>query len=145
MSLALASLLNLESVASDRNRASLQGGTATEIPHHPAKAKRVIVFWQGGGPSHVDLFDEKPKLQEMVGQDVSSYDSGQYPFVDDVFGLFQMALRAVNQAAPYLWAMRECALSEMLPTVGSIADELCLVRSFAQPKQSITHPVLRSS
>ena len=29
------------------------------LPHHPPKAKRVVVLWQGGGPSHVDLFDDK--------------------------------------------------------------------------------------
>ena len=32
--------------------------------HHPAKAKRVIVLWQGGAPSQVDLFDYKPGLEK---------------------------------------------------------------------------------
>ena len=56
--------------------ASLMNGSAAEaaekgipgVPHHLPKAKRVIVMWQGGGPSHVDLFDEKPMMQEMKGK-----------------------------------------------------------------------------
>ena len=40
------------------------------VPHHTPKAKRVVVLWQGGGPSHVDLFDEKPVMQEMKGKDI---------------------------------------------------------------------------
>ena len=34
----------------------------TDLPHHVAKAKRVVMFWQGGGASHVDLFDDKPVM-----------------------------------------------------------------------------------
>src|SRR5688500_8867440 len=34
------------------------------------KAKRIIFLHQSGAPSHVDLFDYKPKLQEMRGQDL---------------------------------------------------------------------------
>ena len=38
------------------------------VPHHAARAKRVVVLWQGGGPSHVDLFDPKPVMRAMAGQ-----------------------------------------------------------------------------
>src|SRR6266436_3064984 len=37
-------------------------------PHIPAKAKRVIFLFMSGGPSHVDLFDPKPKLQAASGK-----------------------------------------------------------------------------
>ncbi|MCA9228822.1 MAG: DUF1501 domain-containing protein, partial [Planctomycetales bacterium] len=40
------------------------------LPHHMPKAKRVVVFWQGGGPSHVDLFDDKPTMRELAGKDI---------------------------------------------------------------------------
>src|SRR4051794_38229290 len=33
--------------------------------HHPPKAKRVIFLYQAGGPSHLETFDNKPKLREM--------------------------------------------------------------------------------
>ena len=60
---ALASLMNSSSAESAE-----QG--LTGLPHHLPKAKRVVVLWQGGGPSHVDLFDEKPMMQEMKGKDI---------------------------------------------------------------------------
>ena len=44
---------------------SLNGGM-----HHPAKAKRVIYLFMSGGPSHLDLWDYKPKLGEEFGKDL---------------------------------------------------------------------------
>ena len=38
--------------------------------HHPARAKRVIYLFISGGPSHHDLWDYKPKMQEMFGKDL---------------------------------------------------------------------------
>src|SRR4051794_30040420 len=54
---ALASLLD--------ERASASGPT-----HFPAKVKNVIYFFMAGGPSHVDLFDPKPKLKQLHGQEM---------------------------------------------------------------------------
>ena len=45
--------------------AELNGGL-----HHRARAKRVIYLFMSGGPSHHDLWDYKPKMQEMAGQDL---------------------------------------------------------------------------
>ena len=66
---ALASLLNSSSAAAGEK--GLPG-----VPHFAPKAKRVVVLWQGGGPSHVDLFDEKPLMQEMKGP-LFHYTAGQ--------------------------------------------------------------------
>ena len=41
---------------------------APKQPHHAAKAKSIIWLFMEGGPSHVDLFDPKPKLLELAGQ-----------------------------------------------------------------------------
>src|SRR5581483_8250599 len=41
---------------------------APKKPHHTPKAKSVIWLFMEGGPSHVDLFDPKPKLAELAGQ-----------------------------------------------------------------------------
>src|SRR3989475_8016509 len=41
---------------------------APKKPHHPPTAKSIIWLFMEGGPSHVDLFDPKPKLQELAGQ-----------------------------------------------------------------------------
>jgi len=56
------------------NEDRLQAGTtsadplAPKQPHHPPKAKSIIWLFMEGGPSHVDLFDPKPKLVELAGQ-----------------------------------------------------------------------------
>jgi hypothetical protein len=41
---------------------------AAKQPHHPPKAKSTIWLFMEGGPSHVDLFDPKPKLLELADQ-----------------------------------------------------------------------------
>src|SRR5580692_6134460 len=41
-----------------------------EKPHHAPKAKRIIYLFMSGGPSQLDLFDHKPKLNELNGQDL---------------------------------------------------------------------------
>ena len=49
------------------------GETPTPGMHHPAKAKRVIYLFMSGGPSHHDLWDYKPKMQEMFGKDLPEH------------------------------------------------------------------------
>ncbi len=98
------------------------------LPHHPVKARRVVVLWQGGGPSHVDLFDDKPVLRELAGQDIP----------DSVRGSTRLSTMSAGYGKwPCVPAIKphraygRCGtvMSEMLPNVGALADELCLVRS----------------
>src|SRR6476619_434586 len=67
-SLALTSLLNPQLFGSVAQSAT-QGRTF-KAPHFAPKAKRVIYLFQSGGPSHLDLFDYKPKLDSMAMQDL---------------------------------------------------------------------------
>ena len=46
----------------------LREGAAKAEPHHDAKAKSIILLFQSGGPSQMDLFDHKPELQKRDGQ-----------------------------------------------------------------------------
>src|SRR5271167_1873650 len=64
---ALSSLLGAETTRGNEGRGEpgLPG-----LPHRPPKARRVVVLWQGGGPSHIDLFDDKPTLRSMAGRDI---------------------------------------------------------------------------
>jgi len=83
-------------------------------PHFEAKAKRIIFLCMQGGPSHVDTFDYKPKLQSDAGK------SGR-------FGGGSKLL-----ASP--WKFRQHGqsglhISELFPEVAKHADELCLIRS----------------
>ena len=116
--------------------ASLMNGSAAEaaekgipgVPHHLPKAKRVVVMWQGGGPSHVDLFDEKPMMQEMKGKDIPDTIRGttRLSTMSSGYGKWpcQPAIKPFKK-----YGQAGIPLSEMLPNVGSIADEICLVRS----------------
>ena len=62
--IALASMLQEE----NRLSAAIVDPLAPKKPHHAPKAKAVIWLFMEGGPSHVDLFDPKPKLTELNGQ-----------------------------------------------------------------------------
>jgi len=62
-SLGLASILGSESQAAT-------SPMAVKAPQFPAKAKHVIHIFCNGGPSHVDTFDPKPKLQEYAGKEL---------------------------------------------------------------------------
>ena len=107
---------------------SAAGGPLPGIPHFAPKAKRVIVLWQGGGPSQVDLFDYKPNLEAMRLQELPE---------SVLAGARLSTMTASQKSHPILPAIKpfkqygQCGrwLSEMLPHTGSIADELCLVRS----------------
>ncbi|MFM2096505.1 MAG: hypothetical protein RIS70_3629 [Planctomycetota bacterium] len=98
------------------------------VPHHPPKAKRVVVLWQGGGPSHVDLFDEKPVMQEMKGKDIPDSVRGttRLSTMSSGYGKWP-CLPAIKPFKKY--GQAGIPMSEMLPSVGGIADDLCLVRS----------------
>jgi hypothetical protein len=99
-----------------------------DLPHFPPKAKRVVVLWQGGGPSHVDLFDPKPELSKWAGQDIPDSIRGATRLSTMSSGYQRWpAIPAIKPFRKYGQAGIE--LSEMLPQVGSLADDLCLVRS----------------
>ena len=116
--------------------ASLSGSTDAStgdqglpgMPHLPAKAKRVVVLWQGGGPSHVDLFDDKPLMRQMVGQDIPESIRGttRLSTMSSGYGKWpcQPAIKPFRR-----YGQAGIPLSEMLPNIGSIADEICVVRS----------------
>lgn len=117
---ALASLLQQEG--------GVAAPTGTTGPHHRPKAKRVVMLWQGGAPSHVDLFDSKPMLQKMAGKDIP----------DSVRGTTRLStmsasykkwpcVPAIKPFKPY--GSAGTMMSEMLPNIGALSDDLCLVRS----------------
>ena len=64
--LALASLLRQDGLLADDERST--DPLAPKAPHFAPKAKSCIFFLPEGAPSHIDLFDPKPKLQQLHGQ-----------------------------------------------------------------------------
>ena len=94
--------------------------------HFPQKARRVIWLTMAGGPSQLELFDHKPKLAEMDGKPMpESFTKGQQ--------LAQLQGQKLVCKGPMFrfqkYGKCQMELSELLPHIGSIADDICLVRS----------------
>jgi uncharacterized protein (DUF1501 family) len=118
---ALASLLD------DRLFAAPQAddALAPQKPHFPARAKHVIYLHMAGAPSTLDLFDHKPKLNELNGQPCpESFIRGQqFAFIKGTPKLL---------GSPHKFARHGKSgqvLSHLLPHLATVADELCIVRS----------------
>jgi hypothetical protein len=93
------------------------------VNHHPAKAKNVIFLYMDGGVSQVDSFDPKPRLEQ---------DAGKNP--RDLFKVDQTQFNNVGTILPSPWKFKpygECGLpvSDLFPHIGSMADELAVIRS----------------
>src|SRR5690349_12530166 len=67
---ALSSLINPRLFAAAMSDATTRPAGSFKAPHFAPKAKRVIYLFQSGGPSHLELFDYKPKLDALFGQDL---------------------------------------------------------------------------
>lgn len=97
-------------------------------PHFAPKAKRVIYLFQSGAPSQIDLFDPKPVLTRLTGQELpESIRKGQrltgmtagqasFPLVGHQFEFKQHGQSGAT-------------LSELMPYTAEIADELCFIKS----------------
>ena len=121
--IALASLLGAQTPG--RVGAAPQHPQTTRAPHFRPRAKRVIFLFMAGGPSQLDLFDEKPTLREHDGNPVpASVLKGQdLPFIESDAALMASPLKFKGHG--------ECGtrLSELLPHLGTIVDDVAVVRS----------------
>jgi hypothetical protein len=97
-------------------------------PHHAPKAKRIIYLFMSGGPSQMDLFDHKPLLNQMNGQDLPASVrmgqrltgmSGNQAHLPLAGSIFKFAKHGKGGAT----------ISELMPHTAGIADELCFVKS----------------
>lgn len=124
--MALATLLNPRLPAFGES--SLKVGGALKQLHWAPKAKRVIYLFQSGAPSHLDLFDPKPKLEQMTGEELPpSVRMGQR-----ITGMTagQAVLKCVGAAYPFQrYGKSGTELSSLLPHTGSIVDDIALIRS----------------
>lgn len=89
--------------------------------HLPARAKRIIFLFMWGGPSHVDLFDPKPKLNEEDGN----------PLAGRSVGLEQESLGTLL-GSPFQFSQHGKGgiwISELFPELAKHADHMCVIRS----------------
>ena len=94
---------------------------AVKPRHFRARARNVIFLYMDGGPSQVDTFDPKPRLEKENGKPIQM-DVPPTQF-DDVKGLRMSPWKFRNYG--------ECGhpISDLFPHIGGVADELCMVRS----------------
>src|SRR4051794_23446230 len=118
---ALAKLLEHEGYAATAGANPL----APKPPMFPAKAKNIIFMFMEGGPSQLDLFDPKPELAKWNGK----------PLPESVTKDLQLAF--IKPTAAVLASRREfkkygqagIEISDYLPNLGTVADDITLVRS----------------
>lgn len=121
--IALASLLT--GAFSSRVSATPADAMAPRPPHFPPRAKSVIYLFMAGGPSHLDLFDYKPKLAQYEGKSIPPEVIGgqRYAFIrSDAAALgprFKFVRRGQSGAQ----------LADIMPHLGKIADDVCFIRS----------------
>ncbi len=98
-----------------------RGPLAVRSPHFAPKAKRVIFLFMHGGPSQVDTFDYKPKLQADHGKEL--------PFAKP---RVQFAQTGSLMASPYKWKQHGGSgqwVSEIFPETAKVVDDLCFIKS----------------
>jgi len=124
-SMALGSLLNH---GCRQNNDEALAGIQGALPHFAPKAKRVIYLFQSGAPSQFELFDWKPKMREMHGQELP----------DSVrMGQRLTGMTAGQKSFPLIGARVDFKqygqsgawISDLLPYTSQVVDELCIVKS----------------
>ncbi len=122
-SVALASLLGVPT--SHAAQPAPTRPLAPRLPHFPAKAKRVIYLFMAGAPSHLDLFDYKPELVKRDGQLPPAELLKDYraAFINPNSALLGSKFKFSK------YGKSGAELSEILPKLGEVADDLCIIRS----------------
>ncbi len=123
-SIALGSLLMPELFSGKNNEDDLAAG----IPHFAPKAKRIIYLFQNGAPSQLESFDYKPRLREMMGQELPS----------SIRGNQRLTGMTANQSSFPLagsfvdfkqYGESRAWISDLFPYTSKIVDDICIVRS----------------
>jgi len=125
---ALFSLIGGDALADTNKFPFKRVGGLPGLPHFAPKAKRVIYLHQSGAPSQMDLFDPKPALEKFRGQELpdsirngqrlTGMTSGQkaFPVAPTIFKFEKHGQSGIE-------------VSELLPHLAKIIDEVCLIRS----------------
>lgn len=122
--MAAGNLLHQELLA-NTNDDSNPNPLAPKKPHFEPKVKRVIYMFQAGAPSQLELFDHKQELVARNGQlpPASLLEGYRAAFIDPKSGLL------AGKFPFKKWGRSGMELSEVLPHLGEVADDICLIRS----------------
>jgi hypothetical protein len=117
--LALASLFKAEGLLAAE-------AVSSRGPHFKAKAKNCIFIYMEGAPSQMDLFDPKPRLNEMNGQKLpdSLLEKVRFAFIQKESARLMGTPRKFSK-----YGQCGMELSDLIPHIGSCADDIALIRS----------------
>jgi hypothetical protein len=123
--LALASLFQADGLLAGEASPGA-GPQAPRAPHFAPKAKNCIFIFMEGAPSQMDLFDPKPKLNELNGQKLpdSMLEKVRFAFIQKDGARLMGSPRKFTRHG-------QCGmeLSDLLPHLGTCADDIALIRS----------------
>ncbi len=123
---ALGSLLKADNVLAAPTPASTGTPLAPHTPHFAPKAKNCIFLFMAGAPSQLDLFDPKPKLNELDGQKLpdSMTDKVRFAFIQKESAVLMASRRTFRRHG-------QCGmeLSDLLPHIATCVDDIAMVRS----------------
>jgi len=118
----------LSSLINPLDGMNVNNSLGNTLPHFHPKVKRVIYLFQSGAPSQLELFDYKPKLKEMFGQELpDSIRQGQR-----VTGMTSNQRSFPLAASQFSWNQYGEAgtwLSQLLPHHRKIVDDICVVKT----------------
>jgi hypothetical protein len=129
-------LLSPAAAAAEDAPGSVASPSAVQAPHFEPRAKSCIFLFQAGGPSHLDLFDPKPKLNELDDQPMPQ------EMLDKVRFAFINKDSATLLGSPRTWSKHgQCGMdfSDFLPHLATCADDLLMIRSL-HSEQFNHHP-----
>jgi hypothetical protein len=105
--------------------AAAGSGQMSGLPHHPPKAKAVIHLFMAGAPSQLELFDYKPELAKLEGKPLppSIINGQRYAFIRPDAAVLGPRYKFARHG------QSGAELSEMIPHIASIADDIAIVKS----------------
>ena len=124
--LALAMLFHQDNLLAAPDAESMANPLALKPPHFAPKAKNCIFIFLEGAPSQIDLFDPKPKLNQLHGQKLpeSMTKNVRFAFIQKESATLMGSPRTFKK-----YGQCGMELSDLLPHLGTCTDEICLVRS----------------
>ena len=134
--LAVASMFQRDGLLAAEASASPAGPLSPRLSHFAPKAKRCIFFFMEGAPSQLDLFDPKPKLNQMDGQKLpdSMLASVRFAFIQ------KDTVRLMGSPRKFQKHGRSgMDFSDLLPHLATCADDIAMIRSM-QTDQFNHHP-----
>ena len=125
-SVALQSLMGRDLSATETPQ-SINNPLAAKPTHFPPRAKNVIFLFMAGGPSQLEMFEQKPKLAELNGKPIpdSFIDGKRFAFMDSSHRTNLLGSRRTFKQ----YGESGAFVSDLLPWTSEIVDEISIVKT----------------